>query len=436
MVVVPAIGTVFTNFQALGSEEYHLNKYKLNFKVQLICQTNYNASYPNNFQITDHHFRKMIPFQILVDDEEIFSNRPYYSDNFFKFEIISHSNPLQQHPYFHLFDLKIEKEFFIKKAGVLKFRILKQIRYDEFAFVVMTEAVIKELKINYVKEKFLKEIKGKRVIDFTTKFDIETKYSSIADTSVNENIKIKKCLNSEAFEKTLPIEIDSLNIKAWTKSQYVKPYGIQEISLRGNKISKEVFGKMFLSRLEKNIFLENQTDLTRKYFKNILATMKLVNSSIQGDIDDYIPNFYSYDFYEKQFYLAWIASHDEYAVVPDNLELFNDYLIGYLVKCIEFDYVQENVANRGKWKIYGTTKVQEHRKAYIDLLMGMRSKPTISISYDALDLIFPDSILTFRYNNQNVSLSAINYSLDLTEGKTTVELFENNFEPITDITYE
>jgi hypothetical protein len=66
----------------------------------------------------------------------------------------------------------------------------------------------------------------------------------------------------------------------------------------------------------------------------------------------------------------------------------------------------------------------------------MRSKPTISISYDALDLIFPDSILTFRYNNQNVSLSAINYSLDLTEGKTTVELFENNFEPITDITYE
>jgi hypothetical protein len=155
-----------------------------------------------------------------------------------------------------------------------------------------------------------------------------------------------------------------------------------------------------------------------------------------GTATAYWSSYYSLDNFNKQFYVAWITSHDEYAVVPDGLEVWNNDSVGYLFKYIEFDYLEENVANRGKWKIYGTTKVQEHRKAYIDLLMGMRSKPTISISYDALDLIFPDSILTFRYNNQNVSLSAINYSLDLTEGKTTVELFENNFEPITDITYE
>lgn len=357
-------------------------------------------------RMKSNYYDKIFPFQLLVDNTEIVSNRPSFpGKNSYKFSVTGPSNLKE-------WNFKLKKEFVSDISGFLKFRLLVPIQnFSNDKIIFPSTLFIKVLKIKAVKDlESTVGVVAARPINFTTKKSVEIAFNCTINTSVINNLGLKYPKNVGGYFYTID---RTVNPEIYTDVHQFSRYNFLTLTYRMFDISVEYYDVLFRKGKKFTGFLvkENGDEIVF----NSLWGQKLINGWRMGYLKEY----------------------EGYPNLPDNYKAYSDaeVVAEDVLKFMDVKYDLEEISERNFWKLYGLTNEKSFVKILVDLYHFVRPEETFSLETTFLDLIFPNELVAFNYMDEDRNFIPTRLELDLSGGKTTAKTTEAKFVELENLIY-
>ena len=401
----------------LANTEYNL---EINATIIINCSGQFDIEY---FPTAINRFKKCFVFQLLIDGKEIVSNRPSYFDTE-KYQMKFENKGFEMSdPHLGTLKYNLKTTFSTTNAGKLTIRILYPIYkniygYDDVFAFQMYSMSCETLKISPVNsiDKEAENIVAIRDINYTQKKTIPINFTCSTNEMIRNNFGLGYPINVGNYFYELSLD-DKRNL---TVNQYTKfselltaLTGIVDLRLWNLDFSAwfEIFG---YKQLRKNILL-TRLDGNEESFHDVLG--------LRGG-----------------FVFAYIIDTSLNPKIPKNYTIYNDEVPevaeGNFLSYMDVRYGDEDVSLRNAWKLYGFSSEDTFIKKLAAMFHYVQPEAMFSLETTYLEYVFPNELLSFRYNEQDRNFIPTRLELDLTSGKTKVKATEAKFTELTDIVYE
>lgn len=360
-----------------------------------------------NNRMKTNYYDKLFPFQLLVDDQEIVSNRPSFAGkNNYKFTV-SGPSALKE------WNFKLKKEFVSDISGFLKFRLLVPIvNFDADKVIFPSTLYINTLKIKTVKDiESTVGVVAFRGINFTTKKKVEVNFNSTINTAVINNFGLNYSKNVGSYfyaiERTVNPEL-FVDYHQFSKNSFL------QLTFKMFDIATDIYDVLFRKGKKTNCFLvkENGDEVV---FNSVWG-QKTIDSRRMGYLKEY----------------------EGYPNLPDNYKAYSDAEVvpGDVLKFMDIKYNNENVSLRNNWKLYGLSAERTFVKTLAGMFHYVRPESCFSLESTFLQVIFPNELIAFEYMNEVRNFIPTRIEIDLYAGKTKAKTTEAKFVELEDIVYE
>jgi len=384
--------------------------YKFEFDIEHSVTSSLSQSALTE-RLKNGYYDKTALFQIFLNDVEILSNRPAFaSDSNLVYKMTI--EPTAGTGYDVKFSISLDYKF--EESGEIKFRLLVPILGDSSdnstAKFLISNTLISKLQIS-VEEDYdvLQNVVAVRDINFTTLLDYSCKFTSTIDNSLENNIGLGRPISDVYFH----LVSRTTNPGTFQDLHFFPPASILILTLKMWDVNDVVYTDLFSNGFNKTLFLTSGTD--EKEFISIYGYKDITGYSRMGYLFDYegrpnIPKKYT-----------------------KNLDVETTDVLQYM----KIMYADEDLSDREKWSIVGEMESFDNfNKTMAKILHNLYSGPTYVQETTALNLVFPDDLIKFYFDEVDRKFIPTRLELDLFEGKTRITQTEDVYQNVTDITYE
>ncbi len=358
-------------------------------------------------RLENNEYDKVFPWQVLLNGQEKFSNRPSFdAQGKYLYEV----SEKKRTGNVHQVTFELEFEFRVEEEGYFVFRNLAPIlNYADDDIQNVSFLYGNVLELNIVEDYEITEnIIANREINFTQVLDYDTKLSSTVDTSIKNNMGLGFPINTNYFTtidcSISPADFDDLHLYS--------PNTALEMHLGTWQIDYILFLFLFIANAKNATFLEKATG------------EKIPFSS-----------FY-YVILSGVYRLGYLKDYTGYPNLPKNYKKYTDLEVTDVLKTMLIIYNVEAIENRLSWKIFGTLADDLFNKTIAKAIHCVYPDALYRIEGSALVLLFPDNLIEFYFDNDLRNFIPTTLNLDLFNGKTTFVATEAKFTELTDISYE
>lgn len=377
---------------------------------------------PNNKQKIEEKlaagdYDKFFPIQVFINGVEKFSNRPSFGGSAdLRYNATSQITGYGQ--FACDFTFKLKYQFKVETEGLLGFRILMPILLNGISSVDDIDDLtsISRSTFFYCNELKLTVVDGydengtivaDRDINYTQEKNYDLPITCTVDNSV---------VNS--FKLGYPIDANYFNIIYRTNTaystvgyNYFSPTTLLTLNLNTFKIDYYLLDLLFAEGKLKNCYLENASGVESLF------------SSLWYFFNNPISR------------LGYLTSYTGYPVIPKNYEKYPSVVSGDILRYMHIKYAAENYANRLQWKLFNGTIVDSFPKTIAKVVHGIHHQMIYRLEAEALNLLFPDCLIDFYFDNNDRNFIPTTLKLDLFNRKTNFVATEDNFIELTDIIY-
>jgi hypothetical protein len=387
--------------------------YELELDIDLIGVNVYNSDFIHNLK--NGYYDKLVPFQIFIDGEEKFSNRPSFnpeSDLRYKVQETNRDTGIAYDINFTLkFNFKVDTE------GYVEFRFLMPILQSDLggaeAISEPAQIKIKKLSLNGVEGyDENKDTIGVRDINYSQELDYDLDYSCTIDNSVINSFGIN-FPTSQNYFKVIDRTNDVVDV---TTNHAFNPATLLNLNYHTWSISASLLKYLFENNKSKTLFLERVSGV-KELFNSIWYTVWRVGGTMGPR-------------------MGYLTSYTGFPVIPKNYKAYSDIVSGDTLKYMHVEYAPENFTNRLNWKLYGSNVISNYPKAIARALHGVQPEMVYRLEASALRLLFPDDLIEFYFADQDRVFIPTKLSLNLFAGKTSFIATESKFVELSDISYE
>jgi len=380
--------------------------YTLQFDIEIII-----FAPPGNFEgkLKRNDYDKLACFQLFVDNEEVLSNRPSFPfASLLKYSTSSRPSgidPEGNDPQVAV--LSLTYEFELVNSGLADFRLLAPIMSGNSA--KFYDVRPKKLQIGVTDDyDFTENVNAIRSINFTEKLDYSMELSSTSDKSVKNNFGLARPTSPNYFytvpKNVNPLQHDDLQVSP--------PSTVLEYKLQTFQVSNSLRTLLFARNKKNALFVEDADGLQRTF---VSFYYQFINNITRIG---YLLDFTGRPKKPKTYLKSTVLSGTD------------------VLKYMNVVYAAENVENRDNWKIKDSENQDTFNKTVASLLHSVYSKPCYILEGMILNIVFPDEILKFNFDNVQRVFIPTRIDIDLFEGKTKITATEDVYEEVTDITYE
>jgi hypothetical protein len=404
-------------------------RYKLEIDVNLRLGNTLVLN-PAAFQekLTNGDWDSVLLFLLKINGTEFISNRPGNIIN----KLVQFSKNIAPSRFNNTATFRLDYEFVMPQSGFIQFSFLAPIGNFHDMFLSNFTARVDVLKITLVKNPSETEsISAVRPINFTKELDVSLDFTCSVDDSIKNSFGIGRRISKRFY--SVPV-VDLTPI-------YDTHYQVLDQDVFDPIDGTHGFEKTIVAA-----YLELSQWKIEPFTRDLLFKAGLTASMFMVRADgtsiEY-PSVYVREYLGQAYITAYngfiapppgftyphIPETDPELPVPESGDKI------YIMLSL---YPEENKNLRAKWKIYGYP--DESADSYINTLAkachDIRPDVCFGLEATALDLITPNQLVSFRYNNQNRVFISTRLELDLTEGKTQLTMKEALLTNVNDISYD
>lgn len=361
-------------------------------------------------KIIDGYYDKLVPFQIFINDQEKYSNRPSFSSDTNLRYVAQYQSGRTSAD--HKISFKLKFNFYADIEGFLKVRFLMPINRQSTVGIEdfsIYRVICNELKLTLVEDydENLNTI-ASRLINYTQELDYKIDVSSTIDNSVVNSFSLGYPISNDYF-KTIDRSVDNSD---YTGHHYFLPDVDLELLYNTFTVPSSIIKYLFEEKKLKTLFLEKPNG-----DRSSMSDFWYVNNNTETK-------------------LGFLKSYDGFPVIPKKYKKYPDVNTEDLLKYMEVKYAEQDYSQRLRWKLYGSDVVNTFPKTLSKALHGVQSEMIYRLEATALELLFPDNLIDFYFDNQDRNFIPTTLKLDLFNGKTSFVATEAKFTELTDISYE
>lgn len=383
--------------------------YKFEFEIEFQITTSLSDDELIE-RLSNGYYDKSALYQIFVDNIEVLSNRPSFDTA----ANLVYKYTKENSGAGYKINFSIELDYKFENSGILKFRLLSPIlgnssdnSIDKFRIF---PSRVNKLKFS-VEEDYdvLQNIDAVRQINYTTSLEYSCKFTSTIDSSLQNNIGIGRPISDVYFH----LVSRTSNPGTFQDLHIMPPASLLIITLKMWDVADSIYTDLFSKNFNKTLFLT--ADDQEKEFISIYGYKDISGNSRMGYLFDYEgrPNL-------PKKYIK-------------NLDVESTDVLQYM----KIIYADENLVNREKWSIVDELlSFDNFNKIVSKILHNLYSKPAYVKENTALNLIFPDDLIDFYFDNVNRKFIPTRLELDLFQGKTRITATEDVYDEVNDIIYE
>ena len=375
------------------------------------------AVYTSDFveNLKNGYYDKLVPFQILINGTEKFSNRPSFnpeSDLRYKVQESMRSGGNVYDVNFSLkFNFKVDVE------GIMEFKFLMPILQSSLggaeSVAVPGRVTVKKLSLNAIEGyDENKDTIAARDVNYTQELDYDIDYSATIDNSVLNSFGINAPASPNYF-KEIDRTVDNVDV---TTNHAFNPATLLNLNYNTWRISDNLLKYLFEDNKSKTLFLERVSGV-KESFISIWYGIWRVGAP-------------------KAPRMGYLTSYTGFPAIPKSYKAYSDIAAEDTLKYMQVDYAPENYANRLNWKLWGSSVVSSYPKAIARALHGVQPEMVYRLEASALRLLFPDDLIEFYFADQDRVFIPTKLSLNLFAGKTSFIATESKFVELSDISYE
>lgn len=392
-------------------------EFEVTFKVEKLNFEANNTDVTNRLN-TGELDSKLFPFQLFIAGVEKFSNREGFgSADSYRYKITDNSeehritllNILDGYDHELTFNLKFT--FRPEEDGVLAFRILmpRIASYDKIRVggtALYTCELLKLTAIDGLAES--DDTIATRDINYTQELDYELGISCTQDNSVVNSFALNRPKNQNYFKTVpradTPYEMDGYHT-------YTPNIALQ-LQLATWKTTDLISTLLFRKRFIDACFLHKvsgeEIPFTSLwvYFNNPVSRM------------------------------GYLTAYDGYPNIPKGYKAYPSVDADDVLKFMQVEYAAEDYTKRLDWKLYGSDEINSFTKTVAKALHGVRPDMCYRLEASALELLFPDCLIGFYFDDDDRNFIPTTLNLDLFGGKTSFVATEAKFTEFNDLNYE
>lgn len=365
------------------------------------------VGYPDETFYDD--LNKWVQIQVIQNGVEILTNREApSSSSTFKWQYGGVSYPQEGNVISTDVEIRIKKQFVLSQSGNSNIRFLAMKGIMPLGFGVIAQQIEitpKVLKINVINAEH-EGIVGKRPVNYTNVYTHPFKFISSPDESVLNNFGLG--IQQTPYEEIIPVGTQSVN----SSPQYFPNGDVLFIQTWLFHVTADMFKKMFKDNRLKSVYIVRNSGIEEHFYS------WYGRSFSGGQVAHYV-NFF-----------------DHGVVIPKDYKEQAKIETGDVLKMALSNYPSENLNNRSEWKIYDETDIRSFMQTAIAACHNVRPSQLWVMEGVFLDLVWPDQIQQFTFNNEERNFINTRLTLDLFNGNTSVYGREFKYENLTDITYE
>ena len=371
---------------------------------------------PDQFmgQLSRGDFDSQVMFQILLNGEEIRSNRPSsptFGQNKYDERIYDSyvTNQGRQGSIVYKVTFKIKREFSVSTDGYLTFRMLAPINEGfggEFGYQYF-EVIPKVLKISVIEGGVESEnISAKRNINYTQIMDIDLPITCSVNFAVPNSFRLGDRIGQTSRDIPMAFQEDAAFY------QVFPPLNNLMLSFRKMQIPEEISAYLFDKGNTKAVYLE-KADGTKEHFYSL-----------------YVRNEQTGRF------LYSLTDWEGRPRIPKDYKRLPVAGAGDQLKIHLSDFTEEDYSKREFWKVFGIEGwVENYPRTVANAYHCTRKDPVLNLETGLLGLMFPDQVYSLYFDGQDRKFLPTRLELDLAGGKTQMNSKEYSVNQITDITY-
>lgn len=361
-------------------------------------------------KIVQGYYDKLVPFQIFINDQEKYSNRPSFTSDANLRYVAQYQGGITTAD--HKISFKLNFNFYADVEGYVKVRFLMPINRQ--TTVSLEDFTIYRVICNALKLTLIEDYDENtdtvavRPINFTTELPYELKLTSTVDNSIINSMSIGYPLSDDYF-----FTIDrTINNSDYTGNHYFLPNVNLELLYNTFSVPLSIIKYLFENKKLKTLFLEKENGE-----KVAMSDFWFINNNTETKI-------------------AYLKSYEGFPVIPKKYKAYPDVTSGDTLKYMHVQYAPENYSNRLRWKLVGSTEVDTFPKTVAKALHGVQPETIFKLEASAMHLLWPCHLVDFYFNNEDKVFIPTTLNLDLFGGKTSFVATESKFTELTDISYE
>lgn len=315
--------------------------------------------------------------------------------------------------YDHTILFKMKREFGVADPAFLTFRYHAPIANFSPGFKDFV-IIPKVHKINVLDGSSNESVRAIRDINFTQVKNITLPITCSVNTAVPNGISQGERIGEKELEITVGTQSDVL------LNQTFPPLNDLDMILKKFDITDDIMRRIFLDGKAKSVFLTKVDG--RKYHFYSLYGKKFY---ITGSTLVMTPQLY------------YLTDYEGRPFIPKDYKRLPEIEAGDVLKILLSDFSEEVVSGRELWHVHGYPDWEmSYPKTLANAYHVVRPYSGLNLEATVLDLIFPNQLLQFTYDESDLVFVPTRLELDLVSGKTRVNSKVYNVSQPEDISYE
>ena len=366
----------------------------------------------------DGDYDSLVPWQLLINNTEKYSNRPSLTGNNMRYDVTTQFTGTS--PFHIRMNFKLKFQFKTEEGGLAKFRVLMPIFKngspvaDDYAndwtniaygCVFFCEG-LKLSVIDGLKES--NDLIANRSINYTQQLTHSLDFSCTIDNSVYNSFGLGYPINEDYITE---IDMDINTYPKWGYHMFAPGTALQldYATWQGNSIIKEL---LFAKDKKRSCFLQT-IDGIKSSFSSLWLHFNIPIVRV-----------------------GYLTAYEGFPNIPEDYVAYTSVNSSDVLKCLDVKYSIERYLRRNDWVLFGSDVVDTYPRTIAKALFGVQSEQLFKLEADALELIYPDTLIGFEFNDEDKIFIPTTMNLDLFNGKTSFVATENKFVELTDISYE
>lgn len=354
----------------------------------------------------DSYFR----FQLIQNDVVILQNVPEYADiNKFKYdrsnEIVNGDDRLT---------FKIKAKFTPNESGPVTFRILHpktDFNTDTTPLNTVQVWTWNKLQVNTVEKIDAdKPLNAEREVNYTQIYNAKLEISASEDVAVDNSFGLGFPQNLPPYLYDIPTNV---NPEIYNDQQYF-PAEVANLQLQTFESTNEIRESLFIKDFRKAVYKQSPSG-KKESFINLWVRTKV------GVIR-----------------LGYLLGFTGKPLLPKSFRKIQTLSPGDVLKFMEVKYATEDYSRRKYWRLTSGLELgnESYNKTFAKAIHAVQPEAMYRLEGTALNLLFPDMLIDFKFDNQNRQFIPTTLTLNLAAGKTQLVATEKKYTIPNDLNYE
>lgn len=374
------------------------------YEIELIFFYQYFES--SNSEVTGQNYNNFIPFQLLLNGNEIISNRPSFSAAGQYSYLVKN----EQQDFVPGSRFLLKTNFRVNEIGEIVLRVCVPI--GSFSPINDGTVFLNKLQIKAVDGYDENEnVSAIQDINYTREYDLNVNWGCTQDRSVKNSFGLGWPTSENFF---LTVRDAGSSVYDFTTQQIFLPSTDITLNWSAWFLTDGLYELLFVNGWNKALFLEKngqQVSFDNLYGSRSNAYPRraaFLTYSVGGTVR--MPkDYFEYPFYDQAF--------DK-------------------IKVMYVRYANEVYSNRLNWKIYDSDVVREFSKTMATAVHNVYCETLYNLECDVFGFVWPDDLPTMLFDGEDRMFIPTDLTIDLFSGKTRFVGTEAKYKEFTDLIYK